>query len=116
MNIKLHMGRINILSAILEKKDGKYSIIIDNSNMFYKFYIHLFVDILNGNYSISYVEDNKDKTDIFDFGNPFDNLKEYILLFKGMPVQFMILDELTIEKGIEIKEFKYKELSIDDCK
>ena len=115
MKIKLQMDKTIILSAILEKEKNTYSIIIDESNKLSGFYLPLFVDILNGDYSISYVEDNQGKTDTFDFGNPFDNLKEYITTFKGLPIQFIIVDDLIIEKGIEIKDFKYKELSID-CK
>ncbi len=103
-----------LLQAILfeRKEKNSFGLMLNNSLTMSSFYEELLFQIIDGKYSISYVEDNKDKHDIYEFNYPFENIKEYKKVFDDLPVKIFYYEKIinNIEDTREIiNEFSNNE-------
>ncbi len=110
--IQLKLSETLLLQAVLEKINNNTVIFLDKTPTLSSLYEELFFSIINGEYSITYVDDGVVKTDTFDFGCPFKNMSEYISVFKDLPITFSIIEQDvcdSIQKEDLFNDFPFSE-------
>lgn len=87
-----------LLKALLfeRKEKNSFGLIINKSIITSSYYEDLLFKLIDGKYSISYVNDEyQDEYKIFENKYPFENINEYINKFNNLPVKITYLEKLV---------------------
>jgi len=102
INFKLRgNGDFLLKSFIVENGDNTFTLNIDSSVPMSKHYEDLLIRILTGKYTLHYVDkDGSSQILSFDYGCPITNVKEYIKVFDGLPVEFIFDDNFKLDEAV----------------
>ncbi len=87
-----------LLKALLfeRKEKNSFGLIINKSLITSSYYEELLFQLIDGKYSISYVNDeNQDEYKIFENKYPFANINEYMKKFNNLPIKITYLEKLV---------------------
>lgn len=106
--INVKIGDKLVCEVVINHVENKqYEYYLGEHSSLYQHYEEMITEIVEGNYAITYVEDDVIKTKEFKNETPFLNVEEFVKVFEDLPVSVTYEYDAPINGGA-LKEFSYK--------